>query len=102
VKYLSWDAGGRDLRADLEHGQPSLAGHRVRSGVGGDPAGPKVGVVSGSALVVDYVLTITISVAAGAEAVFSFLPGWTLRAKLPVEFAALALLVVLNLRGVKE
>src|SRR5256885_977972 len=34
----------------------------------------KTGVVSGSALLVDYVLTITISVASGADAVFSFLP----------------------------
>ena len=36
--------------------------------------GEKAGVVSGSALVIDYVLTITISVAAGADAIFSFLP----------------------------
>src|SRR3954462_10052312 len=39
--------------------------------------GKRVGVVSGAALLVDYVLTITISIAAGAEAIFSFLPpGW--------------------------
>src|SRR3954463_10836088 len=36
--------------------------------------GKRVGVVSGAALLVDYVLTITISIAAGAEAIFSFLP----------------------------
>src|SRR5437899_6185538 len=36
--------------------------------------GPRVGVVSGAALLVDYVLTITISIAAGANAIFSFLP----------------------------
>src|SRR5512140_111814 len=36
--------------------------------------GEKTGVVSGSALVIDYILTITISVAAGADAIFSFLP----------------------------
>jgi len=36
--------------------------------------GEKAGVVSGSALVIDYVLTITISLAAGADAIFSFLP----------------------------
>ncbi|MGZ8460630.1 MAG: amino acid transporter, partial [Candidatus Deferrimicrobiaceae bacterium] len=36
--------------------------------------GERAGVISGSALVIDYVLTITISVAAGADAVFSFLP----------------------------
>src|SRR5215813_15169011 len=35
-------------------------------------AGP--GVVSGCALVVDYILTIAVSVAAGCEAIFSFLP----------------------------
>jgi len=65
--------------------------------------GPGAGVVSGSALMVDYVLTITTSVASGADAVFSFLPphlaaGW----KIPVEFLAIGLLVVLNLRGVRE
>jgi amino acid transporter len=70
--------------------------------VAGRLLGPSAGVVSGAALVVDYVLTITVSVAAGAEAVFSFMPGWLHGAKLPSEFATLALLVLLNLRGVKE
>jgi amino acid transporter len=64
--------------------------------------GPSAGVVSGSALMVDYVLTITTSVAGGADAIFSFVPpplhGW----KLPVEFLAIGILVVLNLRGVRE
>src|SRR4051812_39123650 len=36
--------------------------------------GPTAGVVSGSALIVDYVLTITTSIAAGGDAVFSLLP----------------------------
>src|SRR5512145_2576156 len=36
--------------------------------------GPKVGVVSGAALLVDYVLTISVSIASGGDAVFSFLP----------------------------
>ena len=36
--------------------------------------GPKIGLVSGCALIVDYMLTITISVASGADAIFSFLP----------------------------
>src|SRR5258708_21897676 len=36
--------------------------------------GPRVGVVSGSALLVDYVLTITVSIASGGDAVFSMLP----------------------------
>ena len=36
--------------------------------------GPKSGLVAGSALVVDYMLTITISIASSADALFSFLP----------------------------
>src|SRR5438874_11215449 len=64
--------------------------------------GPRAGVVSGAALLIDYVLTTTTSVAAGGEAVFSNFPhSWHVW-KLPVEVAALALLTVLNLRGVKE
>src|SRR6185437_13794542 len=41
------------------------------------------GLISGSALIVDYVLTIAISIASGADAIFSFLPvQW-----LPYKFA---------------
>src|SRR6202035_2906204 len=36
--------------------------------------GPRWGVVSGSALLVDYVLTISVSIASGADQVFSVLP----------------------------
>jgi amino acid transporter len=64
--------------------------------------GQRVGVVSGAALLVDYVLTISVSIASGADAVFSFLPGGWSAVKLPIEAAAIGLLVVLNLRGVKE
>ena len=73
--------------------------------------GPKLGVVSGCALLVDYVLTISVSIAAGGDALFSVLPGgerWAtlvlfgLPLKLLVELCAIALLVLLNLRGVKE
>src|SRR5439155_7173523 len=64
--------------------------------------GPRAGVVSGAALLIDYVLTCTTSVAAGGEAIFSNFPvhwhGW----KLPVELVAIVLLTILNLRGVKE
>src|SRR5436190_15650445 len=63
--------------------------------------GPTAGVVSGSALVIDYILTVAISVAAGCDAIFSFLPGLSLL-KLPAEFAVLAGLILLNLRGIKE
>jgi len=63
---------------------------------------PSVGVISGAALLVDYVLTITISIASGADAIFSFLPPSWLPFKLPVAYAGIALLTALNIRGVKE
>src|SRR3954464_8893044 len=53
---------------------------------------PRVGVVSGAALLVDYVLTITISIASGADAIFSFLPEGVLGYKLVVAFAGLMVL----------
>ncbi len=64
--------------------------------------GRKLGVVSGSALLVDYVLTVTTSIAAAGDALFGLLgPQWA-PWKLTVEVALIVLLVVLNLRGVKE
>src|SRR5882672_3637818 len=64
--------------------------------------GDSWGLVSGAALVVDYVLTIAVSIASGADALFSFLPGSLAGGKLVAELAVLAALVVMNLRGVKE
>jgi amino acid transporter len=64
--------------------------------------GRRVGLVSGAALVVDYVLTIAISIAAGVDAMFSFLPAAWGVLKPEASFVLLAMLVVLNLRGVKE
>lgn len=72
--------------------------------------GRKAGVVSGCALVVDYILTISISIAAAGDAIFSFLPpAWSsafllgvVPIKLLVEFAAIGFLILLNLRGVRE
>src|SRR3954467_6496939 len=71
--------------------------------------GKRVGVISGAALLVDYVLTITISIASGADAIFSFLPPHWLTAqvlgisvKMLFAMGGLGLLTILNLRGVKE
>src|SRR5690348_6614559 len=64
--------------------------------------GNRVGVVSGCALLVDYVLTISVSIASGCDALWSFLPPSWVPYKLTAEFAALAVLIILNLRGVKE
>ncbi len=64
--------------------------------------GEKAGLVSGSALVVDYMLTITISVASGADALFSFLPSSVQGLKLFTEVFLILGLIFLNLRGTKE
>ncbi|MFA5056941.1 MAG: amino acid permease [Opitutaceae bacterium] len=63
---------------------------------------PTAGVVSGSALLIDYVLTISISVASGMDALFSFLPESWLAWKLAAAVAGILFLTVLNLRGVRE
>jgi amino acid transporter len=84
--------------------------------------GPRFGVVSGGALLVDYMLTITTSIASGGDAIFSMIPrSWfgpealrlaaedvgtwldpVQRSKLVIEMLAIGLLTVLNLRGIKE
>ena len=64
--------------------------------------GEKAGVISGSALLVDYVLTITISIAACVDALFSYLPLNFHHHKVAVACFLCILLIVLNIRGVKE
>lgn len=64
--------------------------------------GRRAGLVSGAALLVDYALTIAISVAASADALFSLLPLGLHPLKLVTTLAMVALLIVLNLRGMKE
>ena len=63
--------------------------------------GPRAGVISGSALIIDYVLTIAVSIASGVDAVFSLLPTWWLSYKIEVEIGFILLLIILNLRGMK-
>ena len=63
---------------------------------------PTLGMISGCALLIDYVLTITISVASGADAIFSFFPVAALHYKLLVAVLGVLLLMVMNLRGVRE
>ncbi len=62
----------------------------------------RAGVISGSALLIDYMLTITVSIAACGEAVFSFLPFSYQPYKLPFACLLILILIVINLRGVKE
>ena len=63
---------------------------------------PEMGVISGSALLIDYILTITISIASGADAIFSFLPIGYIGYKLWFAVFGVLILLLLNLRGIKE
>ena len=73
-------------------------GYRVASKL----IGPYAGVTSGAALVLDYVLTIAISIASGVDALFSLLPLGFHEYKLSAEVGLIILLIVLNMRGMKE
>jgi amino acid transporter len=64
--------------------------------------GKSAGVVSGSALLIDYVLTITVSIAACGDAIFSFLPPELHDYKLWFKILLIFILIILNLRGIKE
>ncbi len=64
--------------------------------------GKNAGVISGSALLVDYVLTITVSLASCGDALFSYLPITFLKYKVIFVAFLIFLLVIMNLRGVKE
>ena len=63
---------------------------------------PTVGMVAGSSLVIDYILTISISIVSGIEALFSFLPPDVHHYKIPLSMLTLTVMIILNLRGVKE
>jgi amino acid transporter len=82
----------------IEHFPAGGGGYVVASKL----LGPAAGVVSGCALLVDYALTISVSIASGGDQIFSFLPLAWHAWKLPLEIAAIVLMLVLNIRGVKD
>lgn len=63
---------------------------------------PRLGMISGCSLIVDYILTISISVASGVDAIFSNFPASFQIYKLWTTLAIIFILLLLNLRGVKE
>ena len=73
-------------------------GYRVASTL----ISPKAGLVAGSAIIVDYVLMIAISVASGTDALFSSFPSEWQPFKVGVESILIIFLAYLNLRGMKE
>jgi L-asparagine transporter-like permease len=88
-------AGYRGIIESFPHGG---GGYVVASKL----LGRSAGVVSGSALLVDYVLTITVSIAAAGDVIFSFLPPAWIGMKLPLEVLFIVGLTTLNIRGVRE
>jgi amino acid transporter len=63
---------------------------------------PWVGMVSGCALLIDYVLTISVSIASGADAICSFLPVQWSQYKLDLAVVLVGAMTLLNMRGIKE
>jgi len=69
--------------------------------VASDNLGPRVGLVAGCALLIDYILTVAVSVAAGVAAIASAFP--SLHSQLvPIAILIIGLLAFANLRGIKE
>ncbi|MDI9830665.1 APC family permease [Streptomyces sp. KAU_LT] len=63
--------------------------------------GPKAGLTVASALLVDYVLTVAVSISSGIENLGSAIP-FVVEHKVECAVAVILLLTVMNLRGVKE
>lgn len=95
VAIISWSYSGL-----IEHFPYSGGGYGVATKL----LGPYFGLISGCALLVDYVLTITTSIASSIDQLFNVFPPtpeyqhW----KMSVELLMTAALVLLNLRGIKE
>lgn len=64
--------------------------------------GERAGVISGSALIIDYILTITVSIVSCGNAIFSYLPPYFHPYKMGFEAILIIILIILNIRGVKE
>ncbi|HMT03183.1 MAG TPA: amino acid permease [Burkholderiales bacterium] len=64
--------------------------------------GPYAGLISGSALIIDYILTIAVSIASGTDALFNLLPVEYSSHKVLAEIFIIVILITINLRGVKE
>jgi hypothetical protein len=77
---------------------PHGGGYQVASKL----LGARIGVVSGSALLVDYILTIAVSMVAAGDALFSLLPIEWQFARLPLTIGLIIALTLLNVRGVRE
>ncbi len=82
----------------IEHFPHGGGGYIVATHMLGEGAG----VVSGSALIVDYILTIAVSITSCVDALFSYVPAEFSGLKVPAASGLIVLLVILNIRGVRE
>jgi len=64
--------------------------------------GTAPGLVAAAALLTDYVLTVSVSVAAGIAAILSAFPGAFDALRVPLSVAAIVLVMTINLRGIRE
>ena len=63
--------------------------------------GPSASLITAGALLIDYTLTVAVSISAGVSAITSALPGLHVT-RVPLALGFLALLMIGNLRGLKE
>ena len=80
------------------HAYPSGGGAYI---VAKDNLGQLPGLIAAASLLIDYVLTVAVSVAAGVAAITSAFPDWQW-ARVEMTLAFVALLTVGNLRGIRE
>ena len=79
------------------HAYPSGGGSYI---VARDNLGVVAGLVAAAALLIDYVLTVSVSVASGIDAIASAIP-ILVPAKLPIDLGAVLLITLINLRGMR-
>jgi amino acid transporter len=80
------------------HAYPSGGGAYI---VAKDNLGRLPSLIAAASLLIDYVLTVAVSIAAGVAAITSALPGWRLD-RVELSLAFVAVLMLGNLRGVRE
>src|SRR5699024_10551678 len=80
------------------HAYPHGGGAYV---VSSENLGKNAGLIAGGSLLVDYMLTVAVSVSAGAEAITSAIPA-LYEHQVGISVAIVLLLMMLNLRGLRE
>jgi amino acid transporter len=94
VLMLAVGLGYRQVIRAYPHGGGSYI-------VASDSLGPQWGLLAGAGLIIDYILTVAVSVASGVEAVTSAIPSLD-SARVVIGLVVIVLLVAGNLRGVRD